>query len=133
MICQKLYVNLHRNLRYFKSYMDVYAQTNDAIMRQVGSKLKELRIEKDMKQAELADASGVSVFTISSVENGRATSLLTIIQLLRALEHLDFLDSFFQEEAMSPIAFAKLMKKNNKKKERVKTSANKTKNIDSEW
>ena len=73
--------------------MDVYAQTNDAIMRQVGSKLKELRIEKNMKQAELADASGVSVFTISSVENGRATSLLTIIQLLRALEHLDFLDS----------------------------------------
>ena len=112
--------------------MDLYAQTNDAIMRQIGSKLKELRIEKNMKQAMLADAAGVSVFTISSVENGKATSLLTIVQLLRALEHLDYLDSFFQEEAMSPIAYAKLMK-NNKKKERVKTSANKTNNIDFEW
>ena len=112
--------------------MDLYIQTNAAIMRQIGSKLKELRIEKNMKQKELADAAGVSVFTISSIENGKTTSLLTVIQLLRALEHLDYLDSFFQEEAMSPIAYAKLMKKN-KKKERVRSSANNTNNIDSEW
>ena len=112
--------------------MDLYAQTNDAIMRQIGSKLKELRIEKNMKQAELADASGVSVFTISSVENGKTTSLLTIVQLLRALEHLDYLDSFFQKETISPIAYAKLMK-NNKKKIRVKSSSTGTKEGDSEW
>ena len=112
--------------------MDLYIQTNAAIMRQIGSKLKELRIEKNMKQKELADAAGVSVFTISSIENGKTTSLLTVIQLLRALEHLDYLDSFFQEESISPIAYAKLMKKN-KKKERVRSSANNTNNIDSEW
>ena len=112
--------------------MDLYVQTNDAILRQIGSKLKELRIEKNMKQAELADASGVSVFTISSVENGKATSLFTIVQLLRALEHLDYLNSFFQEETISPIAYAKLMK-NNKKKIRVKSSNTETKEDDSEW
>ena len=112
--------------------MDLYAQTNDAIMRQIGSKLKELRIEKNMKQAELADASGVSVFTISSVENGKTTSLLTIVQLLRALGHLDYLDSFFQEETISPIAYAKLLK-NNKKKVRVKSSNTDTNKGDSEW
>ena len=121
-----------RNFRYFIGYMDVYAQTNDAILRQIGSKLKDLRIEKNMKQKELADAAGVSVFTISSIENGKTTSLLTIIQLLRALEHLDYLDSFFQEESMSPVAYARLMK-NNKKKERVKSSANNNKSLDSEW
>jgi DNA-binding XRE family transcriptional regulator len=81
---------------------------------------------------ELADAAGVSVFTISAVENGKTTSLLTLIQMLRALEHLDYLDSFFQEEAISPIAYAKLIK-NNKKKERVKSSADNPKKIDSEW
>lgn len=101
-------------------------------MRQIGSKLKELRIEKNMKQKELADAAGVSVFTISSIENGKTTSLLTIIQLLRALEHLDYLDSFFQEESISPVAYAKLMK-NNKKKERVKSSTSIINSKDSEW
>lgn len=123
---------MQHNFRFYYSYMDLYAQTNGTIMRQIGSKLKELRIEKNMKQTELADAAGVSVFTISSVENGKATSLLTIVQLLRALEHLDYLNSFFQEEAMSPVAYAKLMKKN-KKKERVKSSAEVINNIDSEW
>ena len=112
--------------------MDLYAQTNDAIMRQIGSKLKELRIEKNMKQAELADASGVSVFTISFVENGKTTSLLTIVQLLRALGHLDYFDSFFQEETISPIAYAKLLK-NNKKKIRVKSSSTEVNKNDSEW
>ena len=69
------------NFRYYYSYMDVYALTDDAIMRQIGSKLKELRIIKGMKQTELSKASGVSVFTISAVENGKSTSLLTIIQM----------------------------------------------------
>lgn len=101
-------------------------------MRQIGSKLKELRIERNMKQAELADASCVSVFTISSVKNGKATSLLTIVQLLRASERLDYLDSFFQEEAISPIAYAKLLK-NNKKKVRVKSSNANINKEDSEW
>ena len=112
--------------------MDLYIQTNDAIMRQIGSKLKELRIERNMKQTELADASGVSVFTINSVENGKATSLLIIIQLLRALEHLDYLETFFQEEAISPIAYAKLLK-NNKRKVRVKSSSADKNKDESEW
>lgn len=121
-----------RNFRYFYSYMDLYAQTNNAIIRQIGSKLKELRIERNMKQAELANASGVSVFTISSVENGNTTSLLTVVQLLRTLEHLDYLNSFFQEEVVSPIAYAKLMK-NNKKKVRVKSPSSDFNNDSSEW
>ena len=123
---------MQRNIRKFYSYMDLYTLTNDAIMRQIGSKIKELRLEKSVKQAELADASGVSVFTISSVETGKSTSLLTIVQLLRALEHLDYLNSFFQEETISPIAYAKLMK-NNKKKIRVKSSSTDIKKGDSEW
>ena len=123
---------MQRNFRYFYSYMDLYAQTNNAIMRQIGSKLKELRIERNMKQAELAEASGVSVFTISSVENGKVSSLLTIVQLLRTLEHLDYLNSFFQEEVISPIAYAKLMK-HNKKKVRVKSSGADANKDNSEW
>lgn len=110
--------------------MDVYALTDDAIMRQIGSKLKELRIIKGMKQTELSKASGVSVFTISAVENGKSTSLLTIIQILRALENLDYLTQFFQQQEISPIAYAQLMEKN-KRKERVKTSKAKSEEVES--
>ena len=123
---------MHRNIRNICIYMDAYELTNDAIMRQIGLKLKELRIGKNMKQKELSDASGVSLFTISAVENGKTTSMLTIIQLLRALERLDYLDRFFQEQAISPIAYSKLLQ-NNKRRERVKTSAKETTNNESEW
>ena len=118
------------NFRFCYSYMDVYALTDDAIMRQIGSKLKELRIIKGMKQTELSKASGVSVFTISAVENGKSTSLLTIIQMLRALENLDYLTQFFQQQEISPIAYAQLMEKN-KRKERVKTSKAKSEEVES--
>ena len=109
--------------------MDIYALTNDAILKQMGSKLKELRIIRGMKQTELAEASGVSVFTISAAENGKTTSMLTIIQILRALENLDYLSQFFQQQEISPIAYAKLMEKN-KRKERVKSSKAKSKEVE---
>ena len=51
--------------------MDLYIQTNAAIMRQIGSKLKELRIEKNMKQKELADAAGVSVLLSAPLKMAR--------------------------------------------------------------
>lgn len=120
---------MQRNFRYCYSYMDIYVLTDEAIMRQIGSKLKELRIIKGMKQTELSKASGVSVFTISAVENGKTTSMLTIIQILRALENLDYLNQFFQQQEISPIAYAKLMEKN-KRKERVKTPKAKSKEME---
>lgn len=110
--------------------MDIYALTDDAIIRQIGAKLKELRIIKGMKQTELSEASGVSVFTISAVENGKTTSMLTVIQILRALENLDYLHQFFLQQEISPIAYAKLMEKN-KRKERVKTSKSMPKKVES--
>lgn len=102
--------------------MDIYAMTDGALMKQIGCKMKELRIINSMKQSELAAASGVSVFTISAVENGKAPSMMVMIQLLRALGHLDYLDQFLGERLPSPIAYAKMLNKN-KLRQRVKISA----------
>lgn len=101
--------------------MDIYAMTDKAVMQQIGKKLKERRIINGMKQTDLAGASGVSVFTISAVENGKAPSMMVIIQLLRALGDLDYLHNFFDDEIPSPIAYAKLMEKN-RLRQRVKNS-----------
>lgn len=39
--------------------MDVYTLTDDAILHEIGSKLKELRNGKGLKQSELAEESGI--------------------------------------------------------------------------
>lgn len=110
--------------------MDIYALTDLAVIKQIGAKLREARIEQNIKQKELADMAGVSVYTLSVAENGSSISLITLVQILRALNRLEFLDIFFQENKVSPIAYAKLMDKNTKRR-RVRESSN-DKN-ESEW
>ena len=53
----------------------------------MGSKLREVREAKGMSQEELEKVSGISRQTISSIENGRSTSVMsgTLISLARAL------------------------------------------------
>ena len=54
----------------------------------MGFKLREVREAKGMSQEELEKASGISRQTISSIENGKSTSVMssTLIALARALE-----------------------------------------------
>ena len=47
--------NLPHNFRYCYSYIDVYSLTDDAIMRQIGSKLKDLRINNKWTDITMND------------------------------------------------------------------------------
>jgi DNA-binding XRE family transcriptional regulator len=112
--------------------VDKYALSDTSILKQIGIQLKRSRIEAHITQSELGKKAGVSMFSVSSVENGNNTSLLTLIQILRALNRLDFLDTFFQERQISPIAYAKLMDKRKISKRVVKTKNNNKETTD-EW
>ena len=86
---------------------DIYALSDIAIVQAIGAKIKEARIEQDITQKELSKMAGV--FSISSIENGNNTSILTLVQILRALNRFDFLDLFFKEKEISPVAYARAM------------------------
>jgi transcriptional regulator with XRE-family HTH domain len=85
-----------------------YIQSDTALLRQIGSKMRKARLEKNITQAKLQGLSGVYRTTIGDLENGKNCSLLVLIQLLRALERLDLLDAFFEEQMPSPVLYAKL-------------------------
>lgn len=91
---------------------DIYAYSDPAILVQIGNKLKEVRIEQNISQKVLADNSGLSAFSISQMENGHNTSLLSLIMVLRALNRLEVLESLFREKPISPVALSEYMKKN---------------------
>ena len=95
--------------------MDIYALTDKAILVQVGLKLKEIRIEKNISQGELAKASGLSAFSISQMENGHNTSILSLVMVLRALNKLEILDEILKDKPISPIALSEYAKKHPKK------------------
>lgn len=75
---------------------------DEEILKQIGAKLKELRVERNMKQKELSERSGLSMFSISQIETGHNTSILSLVQILKALDRMDMLEPFFKEREVDP-------------------------------
>jgi putative transcriptional regulator len=112
------------------SYKNLYILTDGRIVEEIGQNIKTLRLEANYSQQELADRAGLDRVTISKLENGRPATMLTIVQVLRAMQRLDILSHFFVEPQISPLMLAEAQEKI-----RYRASAkNKTpKNTDSEW
>ena len=102
---------------------DIYSLSDLAILAQIGKKLKEARIEQNISQKLLADSSGLSPFSISQMENGHNTSLLSLIMVLRALNRLDVFEGLFREKPVSPVALSEYMKKNPQRQHAYNTNA----------
>jgi len=105
--------------------------SNPAIVKEIGGKLKELRLKKNITQDELAKISGLDRTTISQLENGRPATLLTLVQVLRALDKLDLLNIFSEEPEISPLQIAKLKKQ--KRQRASKKKLNEKNEEESEW
>lgn len=54
-------------------------------VRENGRRLRELRIERQVSQNQLADAAGVNVSQISRVEAGRDAQLSTVLKIYNGL------------------------------------------------
>jgi transcriptional regulator with XRE-family HTH domain len=80
-----------------------YGMTNEVVVKHLCSNLKQMRLNKNLSQEDLAENSGVSRVTISRMERGQAINLLTMVQLLRALDNLDILNYLNIEPEISPM------------------------------
>lgn len=91
-----------------------YAMSDSAIVKEIGRLVKLIRLQKNITQQQLADQVGLNRTTISQLENGRTSSLLSFIEVLRGLNMLEILNKF-SEGPISPLKLAKkegLMRKN---------------------
>ena len=86
---------------------DWYGMSDPAIIKEMGIRLKRIRLQKNMSQQQLAVKSGLYRSTISEIENGRVASLLSFIQLLRGLEKLELLGSMVEGPVVSPLSLAR--------------------------
>jgi transcriptional regulator with XRE-family HTH domain len=105
------------------NFINWYNMSDPIIVKQIGIQLKKMRLRKNITQEKLAATSGLNRATISQLENGRAATLLTLVQVLRALEKLDLLNLFSDEPDISPLEAAKL-----KRSIRMRASTKKTSN-----
>ncbi len=82
----------------------LYEQTGSELIRQLGKRFSDYRKRMSYTQKELSEKSGLSVFTISSFENGSSTgvTLASFIKLLRAIDSLEEIEKLLPELPESP-------------------------------
>lgn len=84
-----------------------WSKLNDAkIISELGKQLKQMRLNRNISQSQLAENSGIDRVTISKIENGRPASLKTWVQLTRAFGKLDIWAAF-EETSLLPLEKAK--------------------------
>lgn len=94
--------------------MDFFSMTDKGIEAEIGSRIKSLRLRRNMTQQELSKATALSLNTIKSLESGKG-KLINLIAVLRELGALDALDSFIPEVSISPLELAKMQGKERKR------------------
>ena len=85
----------------------------------IGHRLARLRLDRNLTQAELATAAGVSKRTVERLEAGESTQLTNFIRILRALDRLEGLDALLPQPLPSPIDQLKLQ---GRQRQRASTS-----------
>ena len=80
-----------------------YAMSDNAIIETLGKNIKQMRLNKNISQEELSLKSGINRVTISRMETGQATNMMTFVQLLRALDELHILSEFNIVPEISPM------------------------------
>ncbi len=83
--------------------MDWYVITDAQVASELGKRIKMTRVRKKLSQADVAERAGISVFTVSQMENGKNTSLASLIAVLRVLKLLENFDSLVPEIMVSPV------------------------------
>ena len=85
--------------------------TDAAILADLGERLAQARLARNLKQEDLALASGVSKHTVERLESGRSVQLSNFIRVLRGLKLAQNLDPLIPDSGPSPLAQLKLRKR----------------------
>ena len=92
--------------------------TDEGLLEAVGERLTELRLARNLTQAQLAEQAGLGLRTVQRLESGAAaTQLSGFFRICHVLGVLDRLDLLLPAPAPSPI---EQLKMRGKKRQRVR-------------
>ena len=79
---------------------------------ELGEQVRRLRIDAGYDQKQLSEAANVSVGSIKNLENGKGSSLVTLIKITRALNMENWLESLSPKITVSPMQMFRDQKMN---------------------
>lgn len=97
--------------------MKITGQLSDeAILREMGSRLAAVRLARNLTQAALAQETGVSKRTIERLESGEVAARLSgLVRVCRALNIADRLDVLVPPPTISPVEQLELASRRRKR------------------
>ena len=85
--------------------------SDEAVLKEIGHRIAQYRLNQNKTQAALAQDAGVSKRTMARVEHGESVQASSIIRILRALRLVENLDALIPEPAVSPVQQLKMQGK----------------------
>ncbi|HEY0802810.1 MAG TPA: helix-turn-helix transcriptional regulator [Steroidobacteraceae bacterium] len=73
----------------------------------LGSRLRELRLLKNLDQVSLAERAGVSLNALKHLESGKGARVNSLIKVLRGLDRTDWLEALAPAVSISPMQMLK--------------------------
>lgn len=95
-------------------------ETDEAIMGELGARLRRLRLRQNVTQGDLATEAGVSSQTVRKAEDGGSVRLSSLIRLMRALGVGGGIQGLVPEESPSPL---ELLDRQGRERQRAARSA----------
>jgi DNA-binding XRE family transcriptional regulator len=81
---------------------------NQAVLKEIGHRVRRERLNQNTTQEALARFAGVSRRVVLDLESGKGCGLSSFIEILRALRKLDQLDALLPDPGISPLQLAKM-------------------------
>lgn len=109
-----------------------HAMSDPALLEIIGKFIQQTRLQQNKTQQQVATAAGVNRSTLVQIENGSSVTMLSLVQILRALGQLQLFQNFeVKQPQLSPLQVAKL--EQNKRQKASRKKENLTEKSKSDW
>tara|TARA_R110000868_G_scaffold24695_3_gene97101 strand:- start:158 stop:502 length:345 start_codon:yes stop_codon:yes gene_type:complete len=106
-----------------KTNINWIEMSDRVIVNTIGTFIKQQRLKINKTQAQLSVEAGVNRWTLGQIENGEAITMISLIQIMRALDILYLFDGFTIKQEISPLELAK---QEQNKRQRASSSSSDT-------
>ena len=116
---------MEKGIKYWHSLSD------PALIELLGKFIQQTRLQQNKTQQQVATAAGINRSTMVQIENGSGGTMISFVQILRALEQLQILEHFEVKQQISPLQLAKL--EQNKRQRASSKKESQIKKPKSDW
>ena len=90
--------------------MDIMFKTPEELQKELGDRIRRLRLSRNVDQRTIADKAGVSEKALRNLETGHGSTVETLLRTLKALDFVQGIEMLAPEVTIDPLALLRSSK-----------------------